>query len=393
MLERAVRGALMNSLSFMWGFRSPVSGDQHRQASPRAILYAQEYAVASEPGSRFGRSGGRGMGVHCAPGAGENHIDRGRGPRYAGCMAGQASAGGHVQLWQILINGNDIREFDPAELQRRFSVVFQDCVRYALTARENVGFGDVRHVDDAQRVRGAAAAAAGVAEDLAALPQGYETFLGGQFGIGRDLSGGQWQKVGLARGFMRRGPLFILDEPTVHLDALAEFAMRGDAGTDRPGRVDVARISDLAGQRAVGFRHAARGYTPAERWIVALADGSSVFAKIGVDSLTAEGLRTEQRVYGALQGDFMAQVRAWDDGERPLLLLEDLSACRWPPPWDATGVDRVMAALASLRAADPGDASAAERRRSRCRRELAAGGGGAGAVSVLGSGILALGAR
>ena len=123
---------------------------------------------------------------------------------------------------QILCNGNDIREFDPAELQRRFAVVFQDCVRYALTARENVGFGDVKHVDDVQRVR-AAAAAAGVAEDLAALPQGYETFLGGQFGIGRDLSGGQWQKVGLARGFMRRGPLFILDEPTAHLDALAEF--------------------------------------------------------------------------------------------------------------------------------------------------------------------------
>ena len=61
-----------------------------------------------------------------------------------------------------------------------------------------------------------------MAEDLAALSHGYETFLGGQFGIGRDLSGGQWQKVGLARGFMRRGALFVLDEPTAHLDALAE---------------------------------------------------------------------------------------------------------------------------------------------------------------------------
>lgn len=122
---------------------------------------------------------------------------------------------------QILINGNDIREFDRAELQQRFAVVFQDCVRYALTARENVGFGDIRYVDDQQRVSDAAAAA-GVAEDLAALSHGYETFLGGQFGIGRDLSGGQWQKVGLARGFMRRGALFVLDEPTAHLDALAE---------------------------------------------------------------------------------------------------------------------------------------------------------------------------
>ena len=156
--------------------------------------------------------------------------------------------------------------------------------------------------------------------------------------------------VGLAYGGLALGKGF----PSL-LVLSYTWAMCGDAGTDRPGRVDVARISDLAGQRAVGFRHAARGYTPAERWIVALADGSSVFAKIGVDSLTAEGLRTEQKVYAAPQGDFMPQVRAWDDGERPLLLLEDLSACRWPPPWDAAGVDRVLAALASLRAADPGN--------------------------------------
>ena len=123
---------------------------------------------------------------------------------------------------RILINGTDIREFDLAELQQRFSVVLQDCVRYALTARENVGFGDVARVSDLERVR-EAAGTAGVDEDLSALPDGYETFLGGQFGIGRDLSGGQWQKVGIARGFMRQGSLFVLDEPTAHLDALAEF--------------------------------------------------------------------------------------------------------------------------------------------------------------------------
>ena len=122
---------------------------------------------------------------------------------------------------RILVNGIDLRELDRGALQQRLAVVFQDCVRYALTARENVGFGDVRYVDDLRRVR-VAAAAAGVAEDLATLPDGYETFLGGQFGVGRDLSGGQWQKIGLARGFMRRGSLFVLDEPTAHLDALAE---------------------------------------------------------------------------------------------------------------------------------------------------------------------------
>ena len=129
-----------------------------------------------------------------------------------------------------------------------------------------------------------------------------------------------------------------------------------EASTTQPAGVDIARIGALAGRRAVGFRRAIRGYTPAERWIVALADGSSAFAKIAVDPLTADGLRTEQRVYAPLQGGFMPQVRGWDDGERPLLLLEDLSGCRWPPPWDATSVDRVLAALASLRAADLGDA-------------------------------------
>ena len=123
---------------------------------------------------------------------------------------------------QILINGTDIREFDLAELQSRFAVVFQDCVRYALTARENIGLGDVAYVSDLDRIR-AAACAAVVADDLSALSDGYETFLGGQFGIGRDLSGGQWQKVGLARGYMRKGSLFVIDEPTAHLDALAEF--------------------------------------------------------------------------------------------------------------------------------------------------------------------------
>ena len=140
--------------------------------------------------------------------------------------------------------------------------------------------------------------------------------------------------------------------------------------------MDIARIGALAGRRAVGFRRAIRGYTPAERWIVALADGSSAFAKLAVDPLTADGLRTEQRVYAALQGDFMPQVCGWDDGERPLLLLEDLSGCRWPPPWDVTGVDRVLAALASLRAADPGDAlpplSVADRDLGRSWRRVAA---------------------
>ena len=138
--------------------------------------------------------------------------------------------------------------------------------------------------------------------------------------------------------------------------SVMNYAMPGAGSRDRPRNGDVARIGVLAGRRPVGFRRASPGYTPAERWIVALADGSSVFAKIGVDPLTAAWLRAEQGVYAALQGDFMPQVRAWDDGERPLLLLEDLSGCVWPPPWNAAGVDQVLAALARLRATDHGGA-------------------------------------
>ena len=119
--------------------------------------------------------------------------------------------------------------------------------------------------------------------------------------------------------------------------------MRGIGSSGQPVGADVARINALAGAPAVRFRRAVRGYSPAERWSVALADGRRVFARSAAT----------RKVYAALAGDFMPAVRGWDDGARPLLLLEDLSDCRWPPPWDAAGIDQVLAALARLRAADP----------------------------------------
>ena len=122
---------------------------------------------------------------------------------------------------------------------------------------------------------------------------------------------------------------------------------------EQPRAVDVVRIGDLTGRRPIGFRRALGGYTPAERWIVELEGGARVFAKIGVDQFTADGLRVEQRVYAAIDGDFIPELRGWDDGARPLLLLEDLSDCFWPPPWDAGRVDQVLEALARLRAVDP----------------------------------------
>ena len=121
-----------------------------------------------------------------------------------------------------------------------------------------------------------------------------------------------------------------------------------------PRAEDITRIGDLTGRRPVGFRHAAGGYTPAERWVVSLEGGSRVFAKIGVDELTAGWLRDERRVYAAIDGDFMPEALGWDDGERPLLLLEDLSGCSWPPPWDDRRVGQVLDALARLHAVDDG---------------------------------------
>jgi ATP-binding cassette subfamily B protein len=126
---------------------------------------------------------------------------------------------------QILWDGIDIREFDLEELRRRIGAIFQDFVRYNLTARENIGVGDVAAIEDLPRVN-KAATDAGIHELIAGLPQGYETVLSrwlieDQTGI--DLSGGQWQKVGTARMFMREADFLILDEPTAALDAQAEY--------------------------------------------------------------------------------------------------------------------------------------------------------------------------
>ena len=128
---------------------------------------------------------------------------------------------------KITLDGVDLRELDPASLQARIGVIFQDFVQYHLTVRENVGFGRVEAVDDLRRIQ-AAAEKSGAHEFLAGLPQGYETMHGRWFVTpgqkdGHDLSVGQWQKVALARAFMRDAPVLVLDEPTASLDARAEY--------------------------------------------------------------------------------------------------------------------------------------------------------------------------
>ncbi len=122
---------------------------------------------------------------------------------------------------QITIDGMEIRQFPLVQLRRLFSVVFQDYVRYHLTARENIWFGDVQLEHDDPRII-AAARESGAHNVISSLPDGYETILGKWFEGGEELSIGQWQKVALARAFVREAPIVVLDEPTSHLDAHAE---------------------------------------------------------------------------------------------------------------------------------------------------------------------------
>jgi ATP-binding cassette subfamily B protein len=123
---------------------------------------------------------------------------------------------------QILIDGVDIREYDPAELRHEIGVIFQDYVTYFLSARENIGVGRLEQADDFGRIV-ASAAQSGADSTIARLPQGYDTTLGKWFDQGHQLSGGEWQKVALARAFMRDAQILILDEPTAALDAQAEY--------------------------------------------------------------------------------------------------------------------------------------------------------------------------
>ncbi|HEU5137754.1 MAG TPA: ABC transporter ATP-binding protein [Steroidobacteraceae bacterium] len=123
---------------------------------------------------------------------------------------------------RVLLDGRDLNEWDPTVLRRRIGVIFQDFVRYQLMVGENVGAGDVRAFEDESRWREAAASgkAAPFIEDM---PAQYQTQLGKWFKDGRELSGGQWQKIALSRAFMRNdADILVLDEPTAAMDAAAE---------------------------------------------------------------------------------------------------------------------------------------------------------------------------
>jgi ATP-binding cassette, subfamily B, bacterial len=122
----------------------------------------------------------------------------------------------------IYIGGRNIKEYDLKDLRDEVGVIFQDYVTYHLNARENIGVGRVGEIENLELIN-AAAQKSGANAAIEKLAEGYETMLGKWFEDGAELSGGEWQKVALARAFMRDARILILDEPTSSLDAQAEY--------------------------------------------------------------------------------------------------------------------------------------------------------------------------
>ncbi len=152
---------------------------------------------------------------------------------------------------RILLDGIDLCEYDPEDLRREIGVIFQDYVRFMFTAAENIAVGNIEEKQNRPRIENSAqkSLADAVVEQL---PQKYEQMLGKRFSGGVELSGGQWQKVALARAYMRNAQLIILDEPTAALDARAEhevfvrFAelMKGKAAVLISHRFSTVRMAD-----------------------------------------------------------------------------------------------------------------------------------------------------
>lgn len=154
---------------------------------------------------------------------------------------------------RILLDGRDLREWEEGELRRRISPVFQDFIRYQLSFRDNVGLGKLEFLHNDERIL-QAARDGGALDVLSNLPEGLNNQLGRWFVDGAELSGGQWQKIALARAFMRQdADILILDEPTAALDATAEFAVFERFKELTSGRTSViishrfptARLADL----------------------------------------------------------------------------------------------------------------------------------------------------
>jgi ATP-binding cassette, subfamily B, bacterial len=126
---------------------------------------------------------------------------------------------------RVLLDGQDLAQWDERDLRRRLGIIFQDFNQYYFALRENIGVGSIEHLDDQSRIE-RAVERGGARELVSQLTAGLDTQLGRWFQGGVELSGGQWQKVALARAFMRQeADILVLDEPTAALDAEAEHAI------------------------------------------------------------------------------------------------------------------------------------------------------------------------
>jgi len=123
---------------------------------------------------------------------------------------------------QVLLDGVDLREYDLEDLYREIGVIFQDFMRYEMTARENIAVGKIDEIENKLMLEDAAHKSL-ADEVVAKLSAGYEQMLGRRFESGVDLSGGEWQKIALARAYLRDAQLLVLDEPTAALDARSEY--------------------------------------------------------------------------------------------------------------------------------------------------------------------------
>lgn len=122
---------------------------------------------------------------------------------------------------EILLDGVNINRYNKSEYQAYFGVLFQDFFRYEFTVKENIAIGKIDEIDNQERIEKAAELSL-ANEVVSELPSGYNQQLGKRFVKGQELSGGQWQKIALARAYMKNAEVMILDEPTSALDAKAE---------------------------------------------------------------------------------------------------------------------------------------------------------------------------
>ncbi|MFV0301425.1 MAG: ABC transporter ATP-binding protein [Paracoccus sp. (in: a-proteobacteria)] len=160
---------------------------------------------------------------------------------------------------RILLDGRDLRDYDLDQLRASMGVIFQDFVRYSMSAADNIAVGRIGAREDQPRIE-SAARRSGADQVVAKLPAGYQQMVGKRFALGVDLSGGEWQKLAIARAYMRDAQVLILDEPTAALDARSEFEV-------------FKRFKELSlGRTAVLISHRFSSVRMADR-ILVLADG------------------------------------------------------------------------------------------------------------------------